>query len=204
MAEHKHLWYQGSKAVNLLPCTGKPDFGCPESKRIAAEYYRGTFNLTRALQPNIEYDNLGAESWLYRELQSAKVGDYLWLLLVPPMHHVNKVFAYNECTFIEESSYASMGGITLSLVTGEFKAANENGECELDNESSRATLAMAEGADAKQVFVHEKVDFTTDTETWFGVGFKVDVLPREGALADIRGKIAIGALGHDFDAQTFM
>lgn len=201
---HKQLWYQGTTPFNPLKCDGRPEFTCPSSKRVAAEYMRDYFTLTNVLNPNTFYDNLGVESWLYKELQSVKVGDVLWLALVPPKHHVSDVFAYNEATTTEHSSLASMGGITLSLVTGIFKEADENGNCEVSSQETHGTLAMPEGAEPDEQFLRAAVDITTQPKNWVGIGFKVDALPANRTLADFVGKIVIGCHAVGYDAQTYM
>lgn len=202
---HIQMWYQGAAEFKVPNCDGKPTFTCPQSKQIAGEYMRGYFTLTNVLNPRIDYDNLGIETWLYKELRdNVKVGDYLWLVLVPPKHHMTDVFAFNERTLTEMSSLSTMGGITLSLVTGEFKAPDAEGKCEMANEAVHGSLAMPEGDDAKEQFLRAAVDITTDPETWVGVGFKVDALPQGKTLADIIGKIAIGTHVINYDAQTFM
>lgn len=201
---HKLMWYQGSADYKVPSCEGAPTFKCPESKTVAGEYFRGYFTLTNVLNPNIDVDNLGVETWLFKALQEVKVGDYLWLALVPPKHHIMDVFAFNEATFTELSSIATMGGITLSLVTGEFKEADPDGNCNMANEQSHGTLTLPEGNDAKPQFLRKAVDITTDVETWVGVGFKVDALPAGKTLAEFIGKIAIGAHVLNYDAQTFM
>ena len=201
---HLMRWHQGAAEFRIPNCDGKPTFKCPESRQVAAEYLRGFFTLTNVLNPNIEYDNLGYETWLFKDLKEAKVGDYLWLVLVPPKHHMMDVFAFNEATFTEASNLATFAGITLTLVTGEFKEADKEGKCEMQNEATHGTLAFPDGADAKPQFLRAAVDITNDVETWTGVGFKIDALPNNGTLADFIGKIAIGTHVLDYDAQTFM
>lgn len=201
---HIKMWYQGKSQYEVLECDGKPSFTCPKSRRIAAEYRRGYHTLTNVLNPNVEYDNLGYETWLNKELAEVVVGDTLWLVLVPPMHHIDDVFTYNETTFTEMSSLASMGGITLSLVTGKFKEADKDGNCEMSEEENHGSLVMPATADAKQQFLRGATDITNDPETWTGVGIKVDALPNGKTLADIVGKIVVGCHAIDYDAQTFM
>lgn len=203
MAQHI-MWFQGAAEFRIPNCDGKPTFKCPESKRTAAEYMRGYFTLTNVMNPNVEYDNLGYETWLYKHLSEVKVGDYLWLVLVPPKHHVYDVFAFNETTLTEASSLASMADISLDLVTGQFKAADAEGKCDMTNEATYGTLAFPAGVDAKEQFLRAAVDVTNDVETWTGVGFKVSALPNNRTLADIIGRIAIGAHVLDYEAQVFM
>ena len=201
---HKVFWFQGQAPFVVPKCDGQLPETCPQSTRIAAEYNRGYFTLTNVLNPNIFYDDYGVESPLKKALMEVKEGDVLWLALVPPMHKVLDVFAYNETTFTEHSSYDTFGGIGLTLQTGKFKAEDENGECAVSNEEAQGSLVFPAGADAKKQFVLTDVNVVNDTETWLGVGFKVDTLPQGKTLADIVGKLVIGCHALDCDAQTFM
>lgn len=201
---HLKMWYQGAGEYKVPKCDGKPDFVCPQSRRVAAEYLRGYFTLTNVLNPNLEVDNLGYETWLFKELETVAVGDYLWMVLVPPKHHVQDVFTYNEATMTELSSLTTMAGITLTLVTGKFKEADAAGNCEMTDEVEHGSLVMPAGADAKEQFLRAATDITNDPETWTGVGVRVDALPSGKTLADIIGKIVVGAHVLDYDAQTFM
>lgn len=204
MAQHKSLWFQGAAPFVVPKCDGKIPQTCPKSKRIAHEYTRGYFTLTNVFNPNIFFDDYGVETPLKKELAEAKVGDYLWAILVPPKHHIIDVFVYNELTTTAHSSLQTMGGITLSLVTGKFKAADDNGDCLMANEVNHGTLVMPATADAKEQFLRAAVDVTNDSDTWTGVGVKIDALPDGKTLADIVGKIVVGAHAYDFDAQTLM
>lgn len=201
---HKSLWFQGKAPYTVPKCDGKIPKTCPKSKRIAHEYTRGYFTLTNVLNPNIFYDDYGIETPLKKELAEVKVGDYLWLVLVPPKHHVLDAFTYNEVTATEHSSLQTMGGITLSLVVGKFKEADAEGNCEMTEENNLGSLVMPATPDAKEQFLRAAVDMTTDTETWLGVGVKIEALPANRTLADIVGKIVVGAHALDYDAQTFM
>lgn len=201
---HKSLWFQGKTPFVVPKCDGRIPQTCPRSKRIAAEYNRGFFTLTNVLNPNIFYDDYGAETPLKQELREAKVGDYLWLVLVPPKHHVTDVFAYNETTTTEHSSLVTMGGITLSLVTGVFKAEDADGNCAMQAEENQGTLVMPADVGAKEQFLRTAVDITNDPDTWTGVGIKIEALPAGKTLADIVGKIVVGCHAVDYDAQTFM
>lgn len=202
---HFNMWYQGQRKWNPLKCSGVPDATCPQSLRIAGEYMRGFFTLTNVLNPNLEYDNLGYELPIYQELAKAKVGDYIWQVLVPPMHTIVDVFLYNKTLLTpENSTYASFGGITLTLITGTFKAADANGDCPMTDERTQGTLTMPEGAAATQQFFCKQTPITNPPDTWTGVGFKIDALPANKTLADIVGAIVTGAHVMDYDAQTFM
>lgn len=202
--KHIKLWYQGKEPFVIPKCDGKPTFTCPESRRIAAEYTRGFYTLTNVLNPNIAYDGLGYSTWLPDELRKVEVGDTLWLVLVPPKHHIADVFAYNEQTLTEHSSLQSMGGLSFELVTGRFKSADANGDCALSGEESHGVVTMPATADAKEQFLRAATDITNDGETWTGVGIKLSALPTDKTLADIVGKLVVGCHVWDYDAQTFM
>lgn len=201
---HTSLWFQGTTPFVVPKCDGKIPQTHPQSKRIAREYNRGYFTLTNVLNPNIFYDDYGAELPLKEMLRDVKVGDYLWLVLVPPKHHINDVFTYNETTYTEHSSLQTMGGITLSLVTGKFKATKGDEDRVMAGEVNHGTLVMPATKDAKEQFLRVATDITNDPETWTGVGIKVDALPKGKSLADIVGKIVVGCHTIDYDAQTFM
>lgn len=201
---HKSLWFQGKTPFVVPKCDGKIPRTCPKSTRIAAEYNRGYFTLTNVINPNIFGYDYGVETPLKKELAEAKVGDYLWLILVPPKHHITDVFTYNEVTQTPQSSLQTMGDITLTLVTGKFKEVDENGDCMVTEEIDHGVLAMPSGEKVKAQFVRNGVDITNDTETWTGVGLKIEALPVGKTLADIVGKIVVGAHVQDYEAQTFM
>lgn len=202
MAQHFMRWYQGTKPI----CDNEHSFTCPKSRRTAAEYNRGHFTHTAVIAPNVATGGYivelahGAE--VYREM---KVGDYLWLVLVPPMHHIFDVFAYNDILLgLPTSSFSSFSGISLSLVTAEFKEADVNGNCKMRSaETNYGTLVFPDEKDAKQQFLRAGTDITTNPETWVGVGFKIEALPANRTLADIRGKIAIGCHTLDYQSQDF-
>lgn len=202
---HYMRWYQGRAPFEIPKCDDKFAFTCPKSKRTAAEYNRGHFTHTAVITPNSvdgQYIEPTFDSELFAEV---KQGDYIWLVLVPPMHHISDVFAYNDTLMsLPGSSFTTFGGITLSLVTAEFKEADKDGNCQMQgSETNHGTLAFAEGADAKKQFLRKGVDITTDTETYIGVGFKVDALPAKRTIADVMGKIAIGAHTMDYQSQDF-
>lgn len=204
MAENNVImWYQGKKPYVVPRCDGKIQPTCPSSTRIAAEYNRGFFTLTNVINPNIFYDDYGVETPLKQMLAEAKVGDTLWLALVPPEHKVLDVFAYNELTDTEQSSFSTFDGIQLSLVTGQFKKADKDGNCPLVGGAATVAGALAFTA-LNKVFLQKDVNALNDTETYLGVGLKIDALPKDKTLAEIVGKIVVGAHAIDYDAQTFM
>lgn len=201
---HIQMWVQGEQSLVSLDCGEIYKFSCPKSKRTAIEYDRGYFTHTAVLSPNQVYDQRGQESQVWRMLQEAKVGDYLWLVLVPPMHKIDDVFAYNDTLMMENSSLASFGGISVSLVTGKFKAPDADKNCPMAGEESHGTLAFPEhtvATPAKAQFLSKDVTMVNDLETWTGVGLKIDALPKDGALANITGRLVVGAHTRDYEGQ---
>lgn len=202
---HYMRWYQGEAPFEIPKCDDKFPFTCPKSKRTAAEYNRGHFTHTAVIVPN-STDGQYIEPTLDSEVfADAKVGDYIWLVLVPPMHHISDVFAYNDTLLsLAGSSFTTFGGISLSLVTAEFKEKDADGNCQMQGgETNHGTLVFPEGENPKKQFLRKGVDITTDTETYIGVGFKVEALPAKSTIADIMGKIAIGAHTVDYQSQDF-
>lgn len=202
---HYMRWYQGEAPFEIPKCDDKFPFTCPKSKRTAAEYNRGHFTHTAVIVPN-STDGQYIEPTLDSEVfADAKVGDYIWLVLVPPMHHISDVFAYNDTLLsLPGSSFTTFGGISLSLVTAEFKEKDADGNCQMQGgETNHGTLAFPEGKNPKKQFLRAGVDITTDTETYIGIGFKVEALPAKRTIADIMGKIAIGGHTVDYQSQDF-
>lgn len=202
---HFMKWYQGKAPYEIVKCDDKYPHTCPQSKRVAAEYNRGHFTLTGVIVPNVT-DGLYVEPAYGAEVfAEAKVGDYIWLTLVPPMHHISDVFAYNDLLIsLPGSSFTTFGGISLSLVTAEFKEKDADGNCQMQGgENNHGILVFPEGTNPKKQFLRASVDFTTDTETYIGVGFKVEALPAKSTIADIMGKLALGAHVVDYQSQDF-
>ena len=92
---HKQMWFQGDKQNLCVDCGEGYQFTCPKSKRTADEYVRGFYTHTGVINPNTEYDNYGNETPQFKAMKDVKVGDYVWLVCVPPKHRVLDVFAYN-------------------------------------------------------------------------------------------------------------
>ena len=202
---HFMKWYQGKAPYEIVKCDDKYPHTCPQSKRVAAEYNRGHFTLTGVIVPNVT-DGLYVEPAYDAEVfAEAKVGDYIWLTLVPPMHHISDVFAYNDLLIsLPGSSFTTFGGISLSLVTAEFKEKDADGNCQMQGgENNHGILVFPEGTNTKQQFLRASVDFTTNTETYIGVGFKVEALPAKSTIADIMGKLALGVHAVDYQSQDF-
>lgn len=202
---HFMKWYQGKAPYEIVKCDDKYPHTCPQSKRVAAEYNRGHFTLTGVIVPNVT-DGLYVEPAYGAEVfAEAKVGDYIWLTLVPPMHHISDVFAYNDLLIsLPGSSFTTFGGISLSLVTAEFKEKDADGNCQMQGgEYNHGILVFPEGTNPKKQFLRASVDFTTDTETYIGIGFKVEALPAKSTIADIMGKLALGAHVVDYQSQDF-
>lgn len=203
MAHYMH-WYQGKAPFEVIKCDDKYPHTCPQARRTAAEYNRGHFTHTGVICPN-GTDGQYVEPVVGTDyLRGLKVGDYIWLVLVPPMHHISDVFAYNDLLIsVPGSSYSTFSGIALSLVTGQFKEADKNGDCKMSRETSHGSIRFPDVADAKQQFLRVGVDITTDPETWVGVGVKIEALPPKRTLADILGKIAVGVHSVDYQSQDF-
>lgn len=202
---HFMKWFQGKAPYEIVKCDDKYPHTCPQSKRTAAEYNRGHFTHTAVIVPNVT-DGLYIEPAYDAEtFGEVKVGDYIWLVLVPPMHHISDVFAYNDTLIsLPGSSFTTFGGISLSLVTAEFKEKDADGNCQMrGSETNHGTLVFPEGENPKKQFLRKGVDITTDTETYIGIGFKVDALPAKRTIADIMGKIAIGGHTVDYQSQDF-
>lgn len=202
---HYMRWYQGDIPYEIPKCDDKHPFTCPKSKRTAAEYNRGHFTHTAIIAPNStdgQYVERTLDSDLFEEV---KVGDYVWLVLVPPMHHISDVFAYNDTLLsLPRSNLTSFGGISLALVTAQFKGKDDNGDCLMQgSETNHGTLAFPEGENPKKQFLRVGVDITNDPETYVGIGFKVEALPAKRTIADIMGKIAIGGHTVDYQSQDF-
>lgn len=205
MVEHYMRWYQGEAPFEIAKCDDKFPFTCPKSMRTAAEYNRGHFTHTAVIVPN-STDGQYIEPTMDSEMfAKAKVGDYIWLVLVPPMHHISDVFAYNDTLLsLPGSSFTSFGGFSLSLVTQQFKAGGKNGDCKAEGkETNHGTLVFPDGNAAKKQFLRKGVDITTDAETWVGIGVKVEKLATNRTLADIMGKIAVGGHTVDYQSQDF-
>ena len=202
---HFMKWYQGKAPYEIVKCDDKYPHTCPQSKRVAAEYNRGHFTLTGVIVPNVT-DGLYVEPAYDAEVfAEAKVGDYIWLTLVPPMHHISDVFAYNDLLIsLPGSSFTTNGGISLSLVTAKKKKKDADGNCQMQGgEINHGILVFPEGTNPKKQFLRASVDFTTDTETYIGVGFKVEALPAKSTIADIMGKLALGVHAVDYQSQDF-
>lgn len=203
---HFMRWYQGKAPYVIPKCDDKFPFTCPKSRLTAAEYNRGHFTHTAVIVPNMARSGyLVEQTYGAEEYEDMKIGDYVWLVLVPPMHHVSDVFAYNGLSMgLPGSSYSTFGGITLSLVTAKFKEAKDDGTCSMEGtETNHGSLAFPESTEAKQQFLRAGTDITNNTETWLGVGFKIEALPAKRTLADIMGKIAIGCHSVDYQSQDF-
>lgn len=202
---HKSLWFQGRSPYVVPKCDGRMIPTCPKSERIAGEYNRGYFTLTNVLNPTYSYDDYGMETPLKQELAEVKVGDYVWMLLVPPMHVITGYFAYNDTTYTEGSDLSTMGGISLTLVSAKFSASDADGNCPImEPETPHAGLVFPETPNPQKQVAYTYTTEVTPVGVWKGVGFKVDALPENKTLADIVGRIVIGCHVMDLDAQSFM
>ena len=204
---HFIMFHQGKNQNLSLPdCGGGPQFDCPRSKRIAAEYRRGFFTLTNVLNPNLNgVEYCGSSYWQHRLADEVQIGDTLWFVLVPPKHKLLDVASYGEATFAEGSSLASLGGLTADLVVGKFKEADANGLCEPTEIETKGTVAFPEGADPEEIFVQADVNKVTQPTEWLSVGLKITALPTEAvSLAEIEARVAVVAHVMDYDAQIHL
>lgn len=197
------IWHQGSDKDHLNVCHSGPVLTCPESKRIAAEYNRGTYTLTGVFNPNLDNNYYGREHWQLKVAKDTRAGDIIWFLCVPPKHTVYDVAAYGEETMAMESSLTSLSGMEADLVTAKFTKANEQGLCEPTGIKNHGTLTFPDGAKPDEVFVQKKIEVTTPPNEWLGVGLRVKTLPTgKQDLMDIRAKLAVVAHVFGYDAQT--
>lgn len=224
---HFIMFHQGNSNNFSLPdCGGGPQFDCPRSKRIAAEYRRGFFTLTNVLNPNLNgVEYCGSSYWQHRLADEVKVGDTLWFVLVPPKHKLLDVAAYGEATFAEGSSLASLGGLTADLVVGKYSAANANGQststggettgtvafpyangqCTPTGVETKGTVAFPKGVDPEEIFVQADVNKVTKPKEWLSVGLKITALPTDAvSLAEIEARVAVVAHVMDYDAQIHL
>ena len=204
---HFIMFHQGNSNNFSLPdCGGGPQFDCPRSKRIAAEYRRGFFTLTNVLNPNLNgVEYCGSSYWQHRLADEVQVGDTLWFVLVPPKHKLLDVAAYGEATFAEGSSLASLGGLTADLVVGKYAAADANGNCTPTGVETQGTVAFPEGVDPEEIFVQADVNKVTKPKEWLSVGLKITALPTDAvSLAEIEARVAVVAHVMDYDAQIHL
>ena len=204
---HFIMFHQGiNRDFSLPDCGGGPQFDCPRSKRIAAEYRRGFFTLTNVLNPNLNgVEYCGSSYWQHRLADEVKVGDTLWFVLVPPKHKLLDVAAYGEATFAEGSSLASLGGLTADLVVGKFSAADANGQCTPTGVETKGTVAFPAGVDPEEIFVQADVNKVTKPKEWLSVGLKITALPTDAvSLAEIEARVAVVAHVMDYDAQIHL
>ena len=204
---HFIMFHQGKNQNLSLPdCGGGPQFDCPRSKRIAAEYRRGFFTLTNVLNPNLNgVEYCGSSYWQHRLADEVQIGDTIWFVLVPPKHKLLDVASYGEATLAEGSTLASLGGLTADLVVGKFKAADANGLCEPTEIETNGTVAFPEGADPEEIFVQADVNKVTQPTEWLSVGLKITALPTEAvSLAEIEARVAVVAHVMDYDAQIHL
>ena len=204
---HFIMFHQGNNNDFSLPdCGGGPQFDCPRSKRIAAEYRRGFFTLTNVLNPNLNgVEYCGSSYWQHRLADEVKVGDTLWFVLVPPKHKLLDVAAYGEATFAEGSSLASLGGLTADLVVGKYSAADAKSQCTPTGVETKGTVAFPAGADPEEIFVQADVNKVTKPKEWLSVGLKITALPTDAvSLAEIEARVAVVAHVMDYDAQIHL
>lgn len=208
MATNHIMYHQGrGKEFSLPNCGSGPEFTCPTSKRIAAEYHRSFFTLTNVLNPNWDNAYYGRETWQQKFLDNVEVGDTIWFVYVPPKHNLYDVAAYAEKTLADGSSLTSLAGMELELVTGDVEVTLGDKEnvtsCDPTNVQSHGTLTFPAGTDPEEIFVQAKIEKLTTPKTGIVVGLKINKAPTDkDNLKDIRSKIAVVAHVLGYDAQT--
>lgn len=199
------MWHQGSRTTKAFDCGGGPQFSCPESKRVAAEYKRGFYTLTNVLNPNWDNNYYGRENWQQKLVEDVKVGDVVWFVLVPPKHNTYDVAAFAEETLTDGSTLASLAGMRADLVTAKFSEAGNNNLCEPTNLTTQGTVNFPAGTDPDEVFVQKKIEVVNSPKEWLGVGLRINAFPTGAtSLENIRAKIAVVAHVLGYDAQTHM
>ena len=204
MANHL-MWFQGNSAGFYPNCDGGPEFQCPKSKRIAAEYMRDFFTLTNVVAPYFDPDNYGNMGWAYEKLKDIKEGDTLWLVLVPPKHKVIDVAIESAEAKLEDADIGTLGGLSVDLVGAKFDQ-GDGGVCEpVGDVTTHTSVTFPDGEDAEPVFQAADVNILNNTKEWYGVGIKVNALPTTvDSLADITGFIAVIAHVYSYDYQLHM
>lgn len=199
------MWHQGRREFKSPDCGGGPQFSCPESKRVAAEYNRGHYTLTNVLNPNWDNHYYGRENWQQRLVEDVKVGDVVWFLLAPPKHNVYDVAAFAEETLTDGSTLSSLAGLRADLVTAKFAEENDNGLCEPTNLTNQGAVNFPSGTNPAEIFVQKKVEIVNGPKEWLGVGLRINAMPTgKTDLSTIRAKIAVVAHVLGYDAQTHM
>lgn len=205
MANHL-MWHQGNAAGNYPNCEGGPEFQCPKSKRIAAEYMRDFFTLTNVIAPYFDPDNFGNMGWGYEKLKEVAVDDTIWLVLVPPKHKVIDVAIESHEANIELASLASLGGLSVDLVGAKFSE-GVDGVCEPVGVAPTVHSSIVFPSDALALpqFQAADVGITNSTTEWYGVGVTIKALPTGATtLADITALIAVIAHVYSYDYQLHM
>lgn len=199
------MWHQGSRTTTAFDCGGGPQFSCPESKRVAAEYKRGFYTLTNVLNPNWDNNYYGRENWQQKLVEDVKVGDVVWFVLVPPKHNTYDVAVFAEETLTDGSTLASLSGMRADLVTAKFTEAGNNNLCEPTNLTTQGTVNFPAGTDPDEVFIQKKIEVVNNPKEWLGVGLRINSFPTGAtSLENIRAKIAVVAHVLGYDAQTHM
>lgn len=199
------MWFQGNASGDYPNCEGGPEFQCPISKRIASDYMRDFFTLTNVIAPYFDPDNYGNMGWAHRRLQDIKVGDTLWLLLVPPKHKVVDVAIESHETSIDLASIASLGGLSVDLVGAKFAEAVDGVCAPVGEPTVHASVVFPSGDAAEAQFQAADVGITNGTKEWYGVGINIKVLPTGVAsMADITALIAVIAHVYSYDYQLHM
>ena len=209
MANHI-MYHQGKGHKFSLPeCGGGPQFTCPTSKRVAAEYHRGFYTLTNVFNPHMDNNYYGREHWQQKMAEDIKVGDVVWFVYVPPKHSLYDVAAYGEKTLADASSLESLAGMELELLTGSVNVTSGMKEdtvtCDPTDLASHGTLSFPSGTDPEEVAVQAKIEKFTAPKKGIVVGLKVNRMPTgKLTLQDIRSKLAVVAHVLSYDSQTHM
>ena len=199
------MWHQGRREFSSPDCGGGPQFSCPESKRVAAEYNRGHYTLTNVLNPNWDNNYYGRENWQQKLVEDVKVGDVVWFLLAPPKHNVYDVAAFAEETLTDGSTLSSLAGLRADLVTAKFAEKNDNGLCEPTGLTNQGAVNFPSGTNPDEIFVQKKVEIVNGPKEWLGIGLRINAMPTgKTDLSTIRAKIAVVAHVLGYDAQTHM
>lgn len=198
------MWHQGRRETRPLD-VGGPQFSCPESKRIAAEYNRGHYTLTNVLNPKWDNNYYGRENWQQKLVEDVKVGDVIWFVLVPPKHNTYDVAAFAEETLADGSTLATLAGMKSDLVTAKFAEEDDKGLCEPTGLTVQGSVNFPSGKDPEEIFVQKKIEVVTSPKEWLGVGLRINAFPTgKNSLEHIRAKIAVVAHAIGYDAQTHM
>lgn len=202
---HINLWTQGKTPFAPIQCGGNHKATLPKSRQIAAEYERGYYNLTKVLCP---YDNPNTLSRLpiSKTLEDVKVGDYIWLLLVPPFHSFIDAYVHIAPTLVPGSSMESVAGFDFDLVHTMINKP-EGEEIEITNTIKKFVHGFVPSpydSDFKDGYVvTSNVGYSVPVNKWYGVGLKINSLPDDKNLSEVTVNIGVGCHVIGYDTQNF-